>query len=269
MVLGKKIRFLSLYFLWGVFFCIPLYAQLGNVPDSIRCYVELRCNIQGLNVRLDGEKVGKTPLPLLSLRKGAHTISVEHPNRMDWLYRDWKKNYFIKAGERKIITVQFPSIYWIGSYPSGASILYDGRLVGESPLLVRLPPDSIGLLTLKKPGYEDYRINLDRLQRSMLNVHLKKTGLKEGWNRRSLRLKKQWIAVGCVAAILSGVAGYYFKKRADRAYEKYLHSGHPDEMERHFNNAVTYDKLTGVFYGLGEVSFGISLFFFIRVYRFK
>ena len=88
--------------------------------------------------------------------------------------------------------------------------------------------------------------------------------MKGDFKENSLRLTKKWIAIGGIVAVLCGGLGYHFKAKADRAYENYLRSSHPKSMNRYYNDAVTFDRYTGVFYGMAEVSLGLSLFFFIR-----
>ena len=64
--------------------------------------------------------------------------------------------------------------------------------------------------------------------------------------------------------LVSGIAGFYFKDRADRAYNKYMNTGDPQKMDQHFNDAARLDKLSGVFYGIGEVCITVSLVLSIK-----
>lgn len=262
MGLKKKHSFVQLWFLGSLFFTLPVFAQGESLPDSARCWVELRCGFSGLEVWLDGERVGQTPLPLLSMNAGRHTLRVRHPDPSDWLSRDWKMGVLLEVGERRVLVVQFPKIYWVGSDPPGASVFWDDRRLGKTPTVVELPPGDLGFLILRKAGYEDHRVDLRLSQSSLIHVQLGAMRLRGGDG--SPRLRKEWVIGSGVVALLSGVAGYYFKHRADGAYDKYMRSGHPDEMDRHFNDSVSFDKLSGIFYGLGEVSLGVSLFFFMR-----
>lgn len=266
MDLLKKNSRVKLGFLGIIFFALPGYAQIENFPDSNRCWVELRCKVSGLDVWVDGEKAGQTPLTL-ALIPGTHMLRVRHPDYSDWLSCDWKRKIVLNERERKVLVVQFPKKFWVGSNPPGATVFNDDRLLGKTPLLVELPPGSPAFLALIKSGYESSRIGLDRSPSSMIHVQLRKEFLKQSGGRYSPRLKKKWIVASSVVAILSGVAGYYFKVRADRAYERYLNSNHPDRMDRYFSDAMTFDRLTGVFYGLGELSLGVSLFLLIHGVR--
>ena len=261
---NKRHRLVGLWFLGSFFSALPALAQITPYPDSTRCWVELRCEVSGLGVLLDGEKVGQTPLPLLPVEEGHHTLQVRHPDPSNWLSRDWKREVFLKAGERRVFVVQFSKMYWVGSDPPGASVFSGDRKLGMTPLVVELPPGDPGFLVLRKEGYEDRRVDLGLISSSLIHVKLGTGGLRGEWSKGSFRLKKGWTIGSGVVAVLSGVAGYYFKSRADRAYDRYMKAGHPDQMDRYFNDAESFDKLSGVFYGLGEVSLGVSLFFIIR-----
>lgn len=267
MDLLKKNSRVKLVLLGVIIFAIPIYAQIESFPDSNRCWVDLRCEVSGLDVWVDGEEVGQTPLPTLPLAPGTHMLRVGHPDQSDWLSSDWQKKIVLNEREQKILVVQFPKNIWVGSNPPGASVFYDDQLLGKTPLVVELPAGRPTLLALIKSGYESSRIGLDCSSSSMIHIQLKKEFLKQSGERDSPRLKKKWIVASAVVAILSGVVGYYFKVRADRAYEEYLNSDHPDRMDRYFSDAMTFDRLTGVFYGMGELSLGVSLFLLIHGVR--
>lgn len=264
MDLLKRHNILTLLILGGSLFVSPLFAQLGNTSDSVDCRIELMCEYSGLAVWLDDEQVGETPLSTLRLKKGYHTLRVTHPDPSDWLHRDWEKKFFLDTGDSKRFIVTFPKPYWLGSDPSGASVFIKNRWIGETPMVIDISPDSLEFLMLKKAGYTDYSFDRNWSQTSLIQVKLKRSLMNDNWKDNSPQLKKRWIVASGIMAVICGGVGYYYKAKADRAYKRYLHSSHPETMDRYFSDAVTFDKLTGVFYGLGEISLGISVFFFIK-----
>lgn len=263
MDLRKINKFFGIGFFLTVFFWLPASGQTESSRDSV-CTVELRCSIPGLNVWLNGQKLGQTPLPPFFVKAGLCTLRVEHPDASDWLHRDWERSIILRGGQKEVLDVTFTEHVWLGSNPSGASV-YDGdRIVGKTPLDVPLTPDRSRFLTLMMQGYENRKIDIRDGQRPTFYIQLKEKIAEGMGHKRSPEFKKGWMIACGAAALVAGAVGIYCKKRADRAYAAYLKSGRPDAMDRHFRDTVTFDKLTSVFYGLGEVSFGVSLFFLIQ-----
>ena len=261
----NKVSILS--FIAVCFFSLPLSAQEADVPDSAACRIELICEIGDLDVWIDGKHVGQTPIHTVRLEEGTHTLRVRHPDPAEWLNRDWERKIFLKPGTKKRFTVKFSRAYWIGSDPSEASVYYGLRYLGETPLTVEIPPDSMSYVIIRKPGFEDYRFGLDAGRSALIQVSLRSKFAHLNGSKDSPRLNKKWIITSSVAALICGGLGYYFQTKADRAYDRYLNASHPEEMNRHFNDAETFDRYTGVCYGLGEVSLGISIFFLIHGVR--
>jgi hypothetical protein len=226
--------------------------------------VELRCSIPGLNVWLNGQKLGQTPIPPFLVKSGLCTLRVEHPDASDWLYRDWERSVVLKGGQKEVFDVTFIETVWVGSNPSGASVYDRDRILGKTPLGIPFTPDSSRFITLMMPGYENGKIELRDGPYSRFDIQLKEKIAEGRGQKGRLELKKGWMIACGAAALVAGAVGIYCEKRADRAYAAYLKSGRPDAMERHFRDTATFDKLTGIFYGLGEVSLGVSLFFLIR-----
>jgi len=88
-----------------------------------------------------------------------------------------------------------------------------------------------------------------------------------GIRRRGLRITKTWAWVGSAVALAAGAAGYYFKAQADKSYEEYLDTIVPDQMDRHFNEALKFDKLSSACYISGEAVLVFSLVVFIKTVR--
>ena len=231
-------------------------------PDSLACWIEIRCDIPDLNICLDDRSIGKTPLPGYAVSPGEHTIRVQHPDPLDWLSRDWELTFSIRKDENRILIVRFDRVYWIGSSPSDANIFSGDHLLGKTPASVTLPDEHSGGITLEHPGYRSRNIDLTKQNSRILHVLLEKTGIDETIQsppRPFLVSKKYWIIGGGIAALASGIAGYYYKDRAEKAYQNYLISGHPETMDRYFNDSKRYDTYSGVLYGIGEISLGITL----------
>ena len=241
-----------------------LSSQVNENQDSTSSWIELECDVPGLDVWLNNAFVGQTPISPMAAAPGTHTLRVSHPDPTAWLARDWERTFTLESGDRRRFVAAFPRTYWIGSDPSDAAVTLGSRSLGVTPLVLSISPDSLRFVVLKKMGYDTYRLGPDWNQASLINVRLIKTSVDLGVAKDSPRLNKRWILVGTAAALICGGIGYYFKVKADRAYDRYLSSSHPDDMNHHFSRAEHYDRLTGIFYGVGEASLGITLFFAIR-----
>ena len=261
-LLGKN-KFTLLIILGSLFSSPLILAQVQNPSDSVRCTIELQCHFSGLEVLLDSIKVGKTPIPILHVSPGIHRIRVRHPDPSGWLNQDWEKKVILKKGEKTILLVQFPIIYWIESDPPGASVFFMGRKLGTTPTIVKVSPKANGFILLKKTGYKDSKIKLSFPSSALIHVSLKKIEmLKEKSNPH--KLKRNWVIGSGVVALFSGIAGYCFKTMANHTYGKYMTAGIPKDMNRYFNNTVKFDKISTGFYTAAEVSLVFSLFLFIK-----
>jgi len=247
-----------------LFLTQPAVAQEEDSTDTTQCRIVLNCDVSGLQVWLDGVSVGQTPLAELTVEAGTHMLRVSHPDPTDWIARDWESAVSLQAGERKQLTVTFPTSYWIGTVPGEAAIHIDGRYAGVTPMIMNIPSDSLEFIVIQKSGYEDYVLDSHWANASLIQIRLKQIPVDLGTEKESFRLSKTWIIAGGAVAVLCGGLGYYFKVRSDRAYEKYMRASHPDDMDRHFSEVEHFDRLTGIFYGIGEVSLGISLVFTIQ-----
>jgi hypothetical protein len=256
---NKFIKHFSIVFL----FCFLKvgYSQFAE-HDSLAGRIEIQCTIPDLNVYLDDQSIGKTPLFNYAVRSGKHTIRVQNPDPLDWLSRDWELTFSICKDENRIFKVRFDRVYWIGSSPSGANIFSGDRLLGKTPASVTFPDGSSEEITLKYPGYLSKNINPTRQHSQILHILLEKLPVNEAIqspHRPSLGSKKIWLIGGGIVALASGIAGHYYKDRAEKAYRDYLSSENPEEMNRYFNDSKRYDTSSGILYGIGEISLGITL----------
>lgn len=235
--------------------------------DSTLSWMKLQCEFPDLNVYIDNTFMGKTPLPEQPLLKGEHTIRVQSPEPLNWLSRDWTDTIRIHAGENLTIRVQFNHTCWIGSTPTGAQIYAGKRLIGKTPTAVTLSDTTMPHLTLEHPGYQSHTVDLTVQGSSIVHVVLEKNStcgsIKPNKNY-SLDSKKYWMIGSGIFALASGIAGYHYKDRAEKAYQAYLKSGDPEQMEHYFDDSKKYDIRSGILYGIGEIFLGITIYLAIR-----
>lgn len=247
---------------------LPKYSHTQTTgTDSTLSGIKIQCEFPNLNVYLDNACIGQTPLPRYPLLPGKHTLNVQNPDPLNWLSRDWVDTICVHAGETRIIAVQFKHTYWIGSTPAGAHIYSGKNLIGKTSAAVTLPDTAVRYLTLEHAGYRPFTIDLTARVSSIIHVVLEKNstcGTIEPENRFSLGSKKYWMIGSSILALASGIAGYHYKDRAEKAYQAYLKSGNPEQMDRHFDDSKRFDIYSGILYGIGEVCIGITIYIGIR-----
>ena len=75
--------------------------------------------------------------------------------------------------------------------------------------------------------------------------------------------KKPWVKIG-LAALITGAAGYLFRKEADRAYASYMSADSPDSMNHYFHRAVMYDKVSSGCYIVCELNVCLAMWLSVR-----
>ena len=103
-------------------------------------------------VKVDGRLLGKTPIEL-ELAAGAHDIEISADR-----YKTWRGRAEVGAGQ----PVALPEVRLepadgrlaIRSQPTGASVLVDGRYVGQTPVEADVGPGKEHEIQLSKTGYE-------------------------------------------------------------------------------------------------------------------
>jgi formylglycine-generating enzyme required for sulfatase activity len=106
----------------------------------------------GAAVKVDGQPLGNTPMEL-ELEMGAHDIEISADR-----YKTWRGRVEVSTGQ----PVDFPEVRLepadgrlaIRSRPTGASVLVDGRYVGQTPVEVAVGPGKEHQIQLSKSGYE-------------------------------------------------------------------------------------------------------------------
>jgi hypothetical protein len=106
----------------------------------------------GAAVKVDGRPLGRTPIEL-ELAAGAHDFEISAER-----YKIWQNRVEVVAGQ----PVALPEVRLepadgrlaIRSRPAGASVLVDGRYVGQTPVEAEVGPGKEHEIQLSKTGYE-------------------------------------------------------------------------------------------------------------------
>ena len=105
----------------------------------------------GAAVRVDGERVGQTPVTA-ELREGAHGYELQLPG-----YKTYRSELAVVAGEPQSAAVRLAladGTLLLRSVPSGARVSVDGVYRGETPLDMPLEPGDSHDIQVSRAGYE-------------------------------------------------------------------------------------------------------------------
>lgn len=256
--------------------CFNLY---GTMPELLlaqeapqqadRGYLNIVTKRSGLEVRIDGELAGFTPLGLQELPAGLHEIHVVHPDRLIWLDQDWVEEVEVPANDTVDVDVSFMRSFSINSKPYGAAASLDGALVGETPVFFKLDGGEIGQVTLSKPNYRDTTFVVGNSDVSFFDVVLQSTNLDiqmkiqaAAQKQRSTNKSRFLTSVG--VSVVSGAVALYFREKADGRYDRYLETGNPEKFEALYDDAKKFDKFAAVSFGVFQVSVVFSFFSFLK-----
>ena len=68
------------------------------------------------------------------------------------------------------------------------------------------------------------------------------------------------------ASAVATATAYYYMSEANSTYNLYLYAGNPEDMNRYFNQAESFDRKAGYSFMIFEISFFVTLFsFFISL----
>ncbi len=80
--------------------------------------------------------------------------------------------------------------------------------------------------------------------------------------RKQRDARLAWVFLG--TTVLAGGASMYLKSAADDQYDRYLHAGSPEAMNRYYDEALRLDRYAATAYGTFQVSFLLWVYFFLK-----
>jgi|GEM_PF-6396602 len=147
LVQRKKKKF---FLLITILFLTTITSVLGGSGTLV-----VSSSPSGGKVYLDGSYVGNTPLTLGGIPEGPHSITISKEG-----YEDASKSVEVIANTSNSVSLtlrQKPTFGAIKIYttPSGASILFDGIPVGNSPLTLQDIPKGTHTIQATQKGYKE------------------------------------------------------------------------------------------------------------------
>lgn len=223
-------------------------------PDSSqgRATLSVKSSTGDMDVFVDSDFLGKTPLVDAAIPAGSHIVRYLHPDHRSWSHAPLSETLIVADGENytRTITPKVPTL--VTSEPFGATVEEADTLLCTTPCIMGSIAE-VRTFRIAKEGY---------VQREAIvfpgtaRVHLvlvpdsTEAGKKEVG--REIRYSSNTVSIFATgtAAILSGVAAAFFKIKADNLHAEYQRTGDQRLLDR----IRSYDRVAGISLAASELS---------------
>lgn len=253
-----------------IWFGFPaLEAQVANINKDAS--ITIVSENAGSLVIIDDDSVGTTPIFAHPVSAGKYKITVQRTNKQSWFASDWSKTVTVAAGDSLVLNPVFHLTYHLQSIPYGAHVYHDEKYCGETPLVLEFEESENVRLVLEKDGYFSQVVDCRPMGNHLMKVELEADDnywIEQDLLNKKLQMvmsrRKKLTYFSTALTLVSGVSAVWLKKRADNYYKNYQEEVDPQKMDQFFNKAEQYDRLSTVAFATLQVSFGFSLYFFIK-----
>ncbi|MEX2116408.1 MAG: PEGA domain-containing protein [Bacteroidota bacterium] len=232
-----------------------LLAQIPESSDS-SAHLTIISDPAGAEVILDSSLVGQTPIHDLAVFPGLHQLSVASPSFRDWNAIFRNEMIQIGSGETMSLSYEFGTTLNLVTMPSGVNVLYDGRLIGTTPLFYRSSVPLSNMLVLRKDGFRIQEVHPGSI-RGIVTMSVVDASVAESEMAIAPSIEKslpRWAEYTSAAGIVvSGVAAAYFKHRANAHFNTYRLSGSAAALD----DTRRFDGYSAVSLVVTQISFGV------------
>ncbi|MFC1528334.1 PEGA domain-containing protein [Candidatus Latescibacterota bacterium] len=112
---------------------------------------------EGADVFLNNKKIGETPIDYWKMTPGRYTVKIAHAG-----YEGFEEEIVIPPGLNKSLPYKltaYATLSFIGS-PAGASVILEGKEIGETPLSGHKVPQGIYSVMITHDGFVDFKKNV-------------------------------------------------------------------------------------------------------------
>ncbi|MGH2569229.1 MAG: PEGA domain-containing protein [Bacteroidota bacterium] len=221
----------------------------------------------GAAVYVDSMLVGTTPLLQHEVYEGRHELKLFYPSATSWMAISKKETIDLSSGQEVRYAYELGTVLTLNSKPAGASVLYQSRELGMTPLLYRTPRALSGTLLVKKDGYEPAAISVSPEYTAPLMVELRPYSADmadrlpdvlppEYHNGSSPR----WMTYATASSmVLSGVLSAVWKNQANRDFDQYLVTKDPAL----FASTQRLDRRSGIAITVSHLSFALLAYLLV------
>ncbi|KAA3612606.1 MAG: PEGA domain-containing protein [Calditrichaeota bacterium] len=263
-------KFGSLLIVLFLSYPLNILAQYVVGPGDTASITVVTENLGSL-VIINDDSVGTTPIFAHPVKAGKHKVTVQRINKQSWFASDWTGTYDVEPGDSLVLHPAFRLTYHIQSKPYGAMVYNNEVFQGETPLVLEYDESENNRLVLEKKGYFSQVVDCKPMGEHLIKVVLEADDdywIEQEILQRKIKTKisrrKKYTYLSTALSLASGVSAVWLKNRADKYYEDYKSEIDPQKMDTLFDKAEQYDRLSTVAFGALQVSFGFSLYFFVK-----
>jgi len=212
---------------------------------------------------LDTMYIASRSFSNLALPPGNYILRAYDANDLSWQSRGFTRQVQILPGEHVKLTFDQQQAIHLYSKPFGSEVYLNNELLGKTPLVVTNPITNTEKLTLKKTGFQEFNLFVNNNQKEYLVELKRKDDINQTLVFRAVPDKKHisWLREGLVVtSLVSSWASFFFKREADKNYEKYLRTADPFQMVTSFRKTQDFDRYAEIALGVSLVSLGTYLF---------
>ena len=218
-------------------------------------------------IYLDSEYLSHESVEKMILKTGEYQVSVYNSNSRSWNDRGYEKTITIFPDQKTDLVVENTNLYYFNSNPYNSNIIQNNKVIGQTPTFINSKDINLPeKLVISKNGYIDKNIFVSPNQYEYF-FNLKPETIKSEINIASTGLENsqtKWFKEGfVVVSVFSSWAAFYFKRKADKYYDKYLQEGNPVKMNNYFNKTERFDTYSDVSIAVSLTSLGTYMYFLI------
>jgi hypothetical protein len=245
---------------------LPLISLYSQLPEQVG-FITVKAP-DSLHIFLNEELISRGSFESLALQPGTYKIHAYNMKNLSWINRGIEKTISIHNNENKFINFSDTHGIKILSMPPASQVFYNEKYLGKTPILF-FPEDEDtknGEITIIREGYQKGQVTLNG-GTNEYKVILKpkdnfperivyKSSLKSGgfrWSREGL----------IVASLATSWLSFYFKREADRNYDKYLRASDPGKMETYYDRTSNLDAYAEISVGISVLSLGTYFYFLL------
>jgi hypothetical protein len=216
-------------------------------------------------IYIDSEILSNQSVENLLLKPGKYKISVFSAKSRKWNERGYENIITIQPNENINLNVENTNLYYINSDPYSGNIIQNNTILGRTPAYINSSNiDESKKLVLQKNGFYEKDISLNPDQSNYF-FKLKPESIKNEIQLASQGIdnsQTSWFKEGfVVVSLLSSWAAFYFKREADKNYNKYLREGNSSLLNKYYDRTKRFDTYSDISISVSITSLGTYMYF--------
>lgn len=218
-------------------------------------------------IYINSEYITNHSIKNMTLKAGEYKLSIFSTFSRKWNDRGFEKVIKIIPDQHTEVTFDNTRLYYFNSSPYNSSIIQNNKILGKTPAFINSNSFKLSdKITIKKPGYIDKKTFVSPNQYEYF-FSLKPESIKKDIKFASTGLENSqttWFKEGFVfVSVLSSWAAFYFKREADKNYDKYLIEGNSSKMNKYYDRTKRFDTYSDISIAVSLTSLGTYMYFLI------